>query len=53
MNKKHKHTGDINDKCHDLEKENLTLKEKENLLEREITKYLNLILNYKIEWLLN
>lgn len=26
------------DKCHDLEKENLVLKEKENLLEREILK---------------
>jgi hypothetical protein len=30
---------DINDRCMDLEKENLTLKEKENLLEREIIKY--------------
>ena len=30
--------GEIIDKCMDLEKENLTLKEKENLLERELTK---------------
>jgi hypothetical protein len=30
---------EISGKCMDLEKENLTLKEKENLLSRELTKY--------------
>ena len=29
---------DVTDQCMDIERENLALKEKENLLEREITK---------------
>lgn len=32
---------EIVDRCHGLEKENLVLKEKGNLLEREIKKYIN------------
>lgn len=36
--RKNKEGDDINDRCHEIEKENLGLKEKENLLEREITK---------------
>ena len=34
----HNENYEIVDRCHGLEKENLVLKEKENLLEREITK---------------